>query len=265
MCGRYFIERDGETFVRYFQRVLRHLADGHEVSVGRWVEEPWPPSRRHYNVTPTTWMPILVLREGKLATLSAHWWLLPRFAQNKVKWRFTADGERSFSWTGQPASHFNSRKDTLLRTDYWRNLLDTQRCLVPATGFVEWPDDALRDKTKPKIPHAFRLKDGGPLVFAGVFEIGQDPDGKTFPSFNIITVEPNAMLSGLPHHRMPAILSEEDAAPWLDPRLDWETAARLLHATPDEAMSMTPLGDGINSGRSEAAELLQARRDSATN
>lgn len=256
MCGRYFVLRSGESLAHFIKRILRHLRSARRIDLSRITADAWPEHRRHFNVTPTSHMPIVRVKNGEAVVELAHWQILPTFAGDRMAWRTTSEGERSFKWLGRPLSHFNSRKDTLLQSDSWRDLLDTQRCLVPADGFIEWPDDALRDKTQPKTSHAYSLSQGQPLVFAGIYAETLDPEGKPFLSFNIISVEPNALLRGLPHHRMPAILPEEDAAAWLDPALDWRGAAQLLQPYPEQDMRSHALGDAINSGLAEAPELL---------
>ncbi len=102
-----------------------------------------------------------------------------------------------------------------------------------ANGFYEWSDDALRDKTKPKVKGTFRLKQGRTFAFAGIWDLVKDDEGCDFFSFSIITVAPNQMLKSLPHHRMPAILQDEDIPGWLAPGEDPE---KFLQTTGDERM-----------------------------
>lgn len=251
--------RDGETYRRFFRRLLHSLPQERGISLAYWEKHPWPTPSRRYNVNPTAKMPILLLRDGELRAESGHWGLLPPWARNRMEWRQTGEGEISFRWLGTPAAHFNSRKDTVLGSETWQSLLHSQRCLIPADGFIEWPDDALRDKSRPKIPRCFRRQDGAPMAFAGLFDRTQDPQGRDFLSFNILTVEPNALLRELPHKRMPAILSDEDIAPWLDPEAGWETAALLLRPFPELGLQSYALTDAINSGRHESPEALNPR------
>lgn len=46
----------------------------------------------------------------------------------------------------------------------------------------------------------------------------KDPaTGVVHDTATVITVDPNELIAGLPHHRMPAILSPEKWSAWLDP------------------------------------------------
>jgi putative SOS response-associated peptidase YedK len=217
------------------------------------------PGRRKYNIVPTSFEPILYTHEGKTVFAPAFWWLLPSWARKQIRWRVSAKGEKTFTWVGPPGSHFNSRWDILTRQDnhYWHGLLDSKRCLIPADGFVEWPDDALRPKDQDKIPHYFSLHEHRPFFFAGIYDIATDDEGKPFMSYNVITVEPNAMLKRLPHHRMPAILSDESVAKWLSPSVRAAEAGKLLKPTSDDLMVEYPISKMVNTPKNESAAMLE--------
>jgi putative SOS response-associated peptidase YedK len=220
------------------------------------------PGRRRFNIVPTSREPIVrAAPTGKPKVETAHWWLLPDWGRDKVAWRRDKSGEKSFSWRDSPRSHFNSRWDTLSDTGnrYWNGLLDSKRCLVPADGFIEWPDDALRPKNKPKIPRYFTLHERRPFFFAGVYDETTDDEGKPFLSFNIVTVEPNPLLRALPHHRMPAILDDADAVRWLSRDVRSGEAAKLLKPFPEEGMSGYSIANHVNSPANEFAEMLSPR------
>ncbi len=83
------------------------------------------------------------------------------------------------------------------------------RCLVPASGFYEW---ATVPGRKAKQPWYFKLRDGAPFGFAGLWTSGEDGEG----SFVLLTTAPNGLVAPV-HDRMPVILDPEDEALWLDP------------------------------------------------
>jgi putative SOS response-associated peptidase YedK len=163
---------------------------------------------------------------------------LPNWAGLQVRWRISKAGEKTFTWQGERKSHFNSRWDTISNPGnrYWNGLLESRRCLIPADGFVEWPDEAMIPKGQDKIPKFFFLKNRSPFYFAGLYETLPDDTGAPFTSFNVITVKPNSLLEGLPHHRMPAILGPENIAKWINPTIKADEAAKLLGPLPPEAM-----------------------------
>jgi putative SOS response-associated peptidase YedK len=69
-------------------------------------------------------------------------------------------------------------------------------------------------------------------------------DGSQRASVSIITVEPNAVLKSVGHHRSPAIIrSPEEAARWL--RASKPEALQLLRPFPDESMGVETVPMGI--------------------
>ena len=102
-----------------------------------------------------------------------------------------------------------------------RAALEQQRCIIPADAFYEWQDD-----TRPKQPWEFRLANGEPLVFAGLWSTGTLPGGERTDAYCILTTQANDTLRRC-HDRMPVILRPEDWDTWLSP-----------HATPPPFQSL---------------------------
>ena len=71
--------------------------------------------------------------------------------------------------------------------------------LIPADGFYEWPN---------KQPTLIHFPDDRLFCFAGLWLDG---------TMTMITCAPNDFMRPI-HHRMPAILRDEDYAAWLDPQ-----------------------------------------------
>ena len=94
-------------------------------------------------------------------------------------------------------------------------------------GFYEWqpgsPDGPLNAKGKPlKQPMFIHRGDGEPLAVAGLWTAWKDPDdpdGRFLHSATIITTAANATMRPV-HDRMPAMLTPEHWASWLDPAND---------------------------------------------
>ncbi len=215
-----------------------------------------PPS---YNIKPT--LPVLFIREkeGKKLLDIGHWWLTPPWIKNDIQFRNTDEGMKSYRWKGKPISMFNLRLDTLTdpKKPTWKKYLSQQRCAIIADAFVEWPDDTLRDKTKPKIPALFYYKSHEPFGILGLWDCIQDDEGKDFLSCCVITVSPNKTLQGLPHHRMPAMLRGKELDNWLSEDLtDPFEAAKLCHPTEDMEMGFHFISQEINYGRNNFPEML---------
>ena len=257
MCGRYTLTADAKDLWELIEGTLpKPVREG--LTQEQVALALQPEVRRRYNIVPTSLEPILYLHEGKAVFAPAYWWLLPSWGSSQVKWRRSKSGEKTYRWMEAQKSHFNSRWDTVTNPNnhYWHGLLDSKRCLIPADGFVEWPDDALRPKDQEKIPHYFSLHEHRPFFFAGIYDIATDDEGNPFLSYNIITVEPNQMLKRLPHHRMPAILSDEAVARWISPTVHAEEAGKLLKSTGDDLMVEYPISKLVNTPKNESPAVL---------
>src|SRR5262249_62393323 len=105
----------------------------------------------------------------------------------------------------------------------FRKSFRERRCLVPADGFFEWAKVGAK-----KQPYHFRLRDGAPFAFAGIWEPGEDS-----PACCVITTTPNELVAPV-HDRMPVIVPPEHFDQWLDP--DEPEPPRLLpRVAPDPA------------------------------
>ncbi len=100
------------------------------------------------------------------------------------------------------------------------------RCLIPATRFALWSGTA---GARRQLWTA--LADQTVFAFAGIHRQGED-----WPSFAILTVEPNRLLSHHGAQAMPVILRPGDYARWLT--ADWRDAASLVRPFPGQEMTL---------------------------
>ncbi len=252
MCGRYTLTSTAEEIWALIDQTVPEAIKPPK----NMIEADFATKR--WQIAPNDWVRAIF----PAGYTMAHWWLLPSWTLfGDFKWRKTGKGEKSFTWSpGKRYSHFNCRQDTLTdpAQNYWFKLLGTQRCLIPANGFMEWSDDAMLKPGEKKRSALFYLKEHKPFFFAGVFDIAIDDQGQFFPSVNIITTGPNELLTALPHRRMPAILRREDVGRWMDPKLGNSDASKLIQPTPQEEMSFHFLGPLINKASNDTPEALEA-------
>jgi putative SOS response-associated peptidase YedK len=156
------------------------------------VTDPSFGFRSHFNIAPGSMMPVIVRRERNEAVMM-EWGLVPHWVKE-----------------GKAARHLiNARAETLAEKPSFRGLLNSRRCLVPASGFYEWKKDGGK-----KTPFYIRLRDEPVFAFAGLYDVWHTPLGEGYATYTIITTGPNDLVSPI-HNRMPAILRREDEDQWV--------------------------------------------------
>lgn len=188
-----------------------------------------------YNVAPTQSMPVVVKHSPNSLVLM-RWGLAPSWAK---------DGKSE-------QLLINARAETLAQKRTFRQLLSSQRCLVPASGFYEWQQAA-----GGKVPHYISLKDAPLFAFAGLYDHWTDAQGADMFSYTIITTEPNALMAPI-HNRMPVILGRDEEDFWLNPdETEAERLVPLLKPYPAEMMQATPVSRAVNNVRNDMPVLCQ--------
>lgn len=258
MCGRFTETMDGNDLWNYIEKTVPNLPDATIDQFDLFLRKEY---HKRYNIVPTSYVPIIMVDEVVLMT-TAHWWLLPSWGSEQVTFRTTSDGKKTLRWTGPPKSHFNSKFDTITnpQNKYWTSLLAHQRCLIPADGFMEWQDEKMIPKGSPKASKYFFLNKRKPFFFAGVYDKAKDDEGKIFLSTNIITVNPNELLTALPHHRMPAILSDGDVESWLDPTTEFEDARALLKTLATDQMDGYEISNLVNYAKNDSEAVIAPKQ-----
>jgi len=153
------------------------------------------------------------------------------------------------------ARMINARAETLLDKPAFRRATLTRRCLIPADGWYEWQaspsEKDARGKPR-KQPFFMHPVDGGPIAFAGVYELWRDPavpaDGPDawLATYAIVTTGAESGLAAV-HDRMPMVLPPDRWDGWLDPQQRDPDAVRALLAPPEEGrFAAVPVSTRVN-------------------
>jgi len=250
MCGRYASAR---------KRI--ELLEEFSVQRDR-VAEPLAPD---YNVAPTK--PVYAVldragreRDGDDAETVARelrvvrWGLVPSWAKD------VSIGSRLI----------NARAETLSEKPAYRRAFARRRCLLPADGYYEWqvlpPELGADGKVtgkKVKQPFFIHRGDGGPLAFAGLYELWRDravPDGDPEAwlwSATIVTTSAPDELGQI-HDRMPMVIAPDSWADWLDPgNSDPADLQALLAPAAAEGLASYPVSTAVNSVRHNGPDLIE--------
>lgn len=113
------------------------------------------------------------------------------------------------------------------------------RVLIAVSWFYEFDS-----RVRPQIPYAVFPLHAKFWMLCGLANWFVAEDGTKKMSTSIITVEPNAVLKSVGHHRSPAILrSPDEAGHWL--RAPKQEALELLRPFPEESMAVEEIPMGI--------------------
>lgn len=222
MCGRFALTEPEKILARYD------------------LLSPLPRMEPNYNVAPSFTMPIIT-RNSPNKGIMAKWGFLPAWEYKKPK----------------PFGLINIRSETCKEKPYFKNVLLSSRCLIPATGFFEWKEIKLEDKPE-KIPYFIFLKDQELFSFAGVYSMYEDAEKKPHYYFAILTSEPNSFMKGI-HRRMPVILEKKEEDEYLDPdNKDFDSLYKLISTQyPSDKMKAYPVSTLVNSPRNNSESLLK--------
>ena len=150
----------------------------------------------------------------------------------------------------------------------FRHAFKRNRCLLPADGYYEWQrpdggsDDAPGGRGKAKQPYYITRGDGGPLAFAGLYELWRD---KSVPDDHpqawlwttvIITTQAEDEVGRL-HDRMPMVIDPARWGEWLDPaNNDAPHVHSLLAPAAASGLASYPVGTDVNYVRNNGPGLI---------
>jgi len=191
----------------------------------------WFPS--HFNIAPASKNPVIIAMPTGNRLRTMVWGIVPRAAPAR----------------GLASRIANARAESLQEKALFCTLLADHRCVIPASAFYEWKHEGLR-----KVPFCFRRKDRGLLLFAGLYDPGQEPGDDA--TYAIVTTAPNAVMAPV-HDRMPAILSDEGVQRWLAPGpLAPDTREEILAPSDPDLIEAYPVSSRVNRAEEDDEQLI---------
>lgn len=212
MCGRYTQKAARELIYNHFGIVHDEFSEVRitpkfDLTPRKVEEEP------AFDIAPGTVQPVIRLNKDGVRVLTPMRWGFKLVIQNKKK------------------LVFNTKSEGVMESNLWRKRFAENRCIIPATSFLEW------DKKKKK--HEVMLRDCELFGFAGLYGTWVYADGgQPELTFSIFTTEPNSAIKRL-HNRQPVILDPRDYDEWLQP--SERPPLHLLRIFSEEDTVITPI------------------------
>lgn len=203
----------------------------HVKAMRDWVRifADWPADvELKYNITPSQTIPV-VKSDGAVA---ARWGLIPHWSKGG-----------SMKYATHNARIESASEKPVFRSPWKRG----QTCLVPALGYYEWRAEGGR-----KQPYFIHSADGGPIVFAGLWELWRNDDQEIL-SCTILTRPAADGLSHL-HPRMPVLLRPDQADLWLNSPHD--VSDGIANNKPND-IEFYSVSMAVNNPRNEGEDLIR--------
>ena len=168
MCGRFFLDSDNDSY----DEIVKQLNRSDDVKTGG-------------TVYPTDIVPIIANNKKLKPSVFS------------MKWGYTSfDGKNII----------NARSETASEKPMFRDGMANRRCLIPASGYIEW-----ERQTGAHTPYRIRPEEEGLMYMAGLYRFENG-----IPVFTILTRSASASVNHI-HDRMPVILPQVLIPEWLSP------------------------------------------------
>ena len=179
MCGRYYIDINNEEFKKILEEAQNNIYENFKTG----------------EIFPTNIAPIYIEDNNKMKPILA-------------KWGFP-------KWDGKGVI-INARAESINEKQMFKNLVSSNRCIVPASYYFEWKkEEHGKDKYKINNPNSN-------VYMAGLYNVVTNKDNKQLSMFEsnmdifytIITRNANDSVSHI-HNRMPLIFNRDEMQEWL--------------------------------------------------
>ncbi|TCK02955.1 SOS response-associated peptidase [Marinobacterium mangrovicola] len=178
-----------------------------------------------YNIAPTEDIQVVMQEDGANRLRHMRWWLIP-------------------SWVKEPGtkySMFNARAETLEQSPAFRGPFKHQRCIIPASSFIEW-----KSENGHKHPYSIRPSDQA-FAFAGLWDHWGHGAERIY-SCSMITTDAVQAFQTI-HNRQPVMLPRDAFDQWLNPDIEGDELIHLLRPTLPCALEVLEIDPAINNSR----------------
>ncbi len=223
MCGRFIVSYTYDELVNFMSNTFDIFDLDSDIQVPR------------YNVAPGQQV-ISVISDGeKFRTGTFKWGFIPGFAKDKnIGYKM-----------------INARVEGIKDKVAFKDSFVNKRCVILADGYYEWQKDGQK-----KIPYLIQKNRKQMFMFAGLWSKFEN-DTETLYTTTIITTQANELLSDV-HHRMPIILSEENAKMWLDRTIkDEKRLISILDNNDNADLFKIEVSDFVNSVKNESPKCIE--------
>jgi len=140
----------------------------------------------------------------------------------------------------------NARAETIWEKPSFKNLVKTQRLIIPINGFYEW-----KRSNKTKIAYHIHGKEQPAIALGGIYQISKDGELQCC----VVTTTANEKMSAV-HDRMPVIIQPESISDWLLSS-DVSQLNSLMSPYSNQVISIDPVSSYVNNAQNEGPQCLE--------
>lgn len=218
MCGRFSLEEYPKTILEDFDLP----------TFPRYSAEKFIPK---YNIAPSANILTIFKPNDDYELAEMSWGLVPPWAK---------PGQFK-----QPL--INARSETVWEKPSFKNLINSKRCIILASGFYEW-----NRGESPKQPYRVTMAGQSFMAMAGVYQVSKEGELQAC----IITMQANEGMAKI-HHRMPVMVEKEDRYRWLDTDKQ-DVVNQIVKASSQPAIELRKVSTYVNSSRNQGAECIKS-------
>lgn len=207
--------------------------------------EVWPSRDPRFNIAPSQTLDVVTWQNEAPALQGMKWGMVPSWAK-----------PGTFK-----VPLINARSETIREKPSFKKLIGEHRVVIPINGFYEWTRDG-----KVKVPYFVKPTTTNAMFVGGLFQPAAKPleevdaaNGELDRAqVSVVTVASNDVMNEI-HHRMPVILSPDDALRWIKPS-DQATVDNLMVPASNDVLQIIEVSDYVNSARNEGPECVSNKR-----
>jgi len=144
----------------------------------------------------------------------------------------------------------NARAETVWDKPSFRNLIKSQRVIIPINGFYEW-----RREDKQKTPFYIHAKQQNAMALAGLYQISKQGELECC----VVTTSANQFMNKV-HHRMPVILTPEAMKDWLLSK-DQSCLNALMNPCDENFLQLNQVSAYVNNAANEGEKCVETIND----
>jgi putative SOS response-associated peptidase YedK len=203
----------------------------------------------NYNIAPGEYVPVIANDKPHEIQL-LKFGLTPFWAKSEMN-LFNARAEGDSNSEDNPTYRGAAG---IIQKRAFRKPIRSQRCIVIASAFIEFPSNA-----GPSKPYLIYLRNfQNPFAMAGIWDSWLNPaTGFAEKSFSIITTTANSLLRQIGSHRMPIILTDSEAKRWINSGTELLHITAMLKHYDSKLMNAYPVDPKIKNPLENDKQLIQ--------